>query len=427
MATANGPIALGIDVGTSGVRAACIDGDAQTVAMGTCAMAAIGPDHRDPEIWWQALETALDSLARSIDLKTVAAIAVDGTSGTLLGIDAGGAPLAPALMYNDPVQDADILARISQHASPTSAAHGATSGLAKLIRLQDLPDVARVLHQADWIAGRLMGRFDTSDENNALKSGYDPVARCWPDWIEATGARCDLLPDVVAAGTAIGSVADAAAERFGLTANVKIVAGTTDGCAAFLATGADRPGEGVTSLGSTLVIKLLCDAPVFAPAFGIYSHRIGDVWLAGGASNSGGTVLQHFFDAETIAELSETIMPDTPTGLDYYPLLRPGERFPVSDPDFPPRLEPRPADDVTFLQGLLEGMASIEAQGYHKLTELGAPELACVRTVGGGARNESWRTIRGSRLQVPMLPAVSEDASIGSARLALKAIGVPVS
>ncbi len=423
MASANGSLALGIDIGTSGVRTACIDGGGQTVAMGTCAMAAIGPDHRDPEIWWQALESALDSLARSADLKAVAAIAVDGTSGTLLGVDADGMPLAPALMYNDPVQDPDILARISQHAPPTSAAHGATSGLAKLIRLQDLPNVVRVLHQADWIAGRLMHRFDTSDENNALKTGYDPVDRRWPDWIEATGARLGLLPDVVAAGTAIGTVAGAAAERFGLAANVKMVAGTTDGCAAFLATGADRPGDGVTSLGSTLVIKLLCDAPLFAPAFGIYSHRIGDVWLAGGASNSGGAVLQNFFDSDTIARLSQLMSPDTPTGLDYYPLLRPGERFPVNDPDFPPRLEPRPADNVRFLQALLEGMASIEAQGYRKLTELGAPELASVRTVGGGARNEPWRKIRGDRLDVPMLPAASEDAAIGSARLALKAIG----
>ena len=72
-------------------------------------------------------------------------------------------------------------------------------------------------------------------------------------------------------------------------------AGTTDGCASFLATGARRAGEAVTALGSTLVIKLLSDKPIFAPDYGIYSHRIGETWLLGGASNTGGKVIEHLF------------------------------------------------------------------------------------------------------------------------------------
>ena len=76
-----------------------------------------------------------------------------------------------------------------------------------------------------------------------------------------------------------------------------VVAGTTDGCAAFLASGASEAGDGVTSLGTTLTLKLLSATPVFAPQFGVYSHRIGDQWLAGGASNSGGGVLASLFSA----------------------------------------------------------------------------------------------------------------------------------
>src|SRR5262249_11846037 len=149
------------------------------------------------------------------------------------------------------------------------------------------------------------------------------------DWIDDTGMRRDLLPQVVAAGSPVGSVTAGIARRFGLPDRVAVVAGTTDGCAAFLATGADRSGDGVTSLGSTLTLKLLTQTPIFVPEFGIYSHRIGDTWLAGGASNSGGAVLLAFFGPERLHELEPLLDPDHPTGLDYYPLVAPGERFPL--------------------------------------------------------------------------------------------------
>lgn len=85
---------------------------------------------------------------------------------------------------------------------------------------------------------------------------------------------------------------------------------------------------------------------------------------AGGASLSGGAVLLKYFTAQQLRELSPRLQPQTPTGLQYYPLLRPGERFPGFDGSKQPVLEPRPADDAVFLQAMLEGMASIEAEGY---------------------------------------------------------------
>lgn len=71
---------------------------------------------------------------------------------------------------------------------------------------------------------------------------------------------------------------------------------------------------------------------------------------AGGASNTGGAVLRRFFDDAALAALTPRLRPDAPTKLGYYPLLRPGERFPIADPALAPRLEPRPADDALFLQ-----------------------------------------------------------------------------
>src|SRR4029077_17560168 len=83
----------------------------------------------------------------------------------------------------------------------------------------------------------------------------------------------------------------AIAREIGLSPRTKIRVGTTDGIAAFLATGASTIGDAVTSLGTTLVVKVLAEKPVFDVASGVYSHRLGDRWLAGGASNSGGAAL----------------------------------------------------------------------------------------------------------------------------------------
>jgi sugar (pentulose or hexulose) kinase len=182
--------------------------------------------------------------------------------------------------------------------------------------------------------------------------------------------------------------------------------------------GVDRPGVAVTSLGSTLVLKLLSETRVDAPQYGVYSHRYGQLWLAGGASNSGGSVLRQYFSDQQLAELSHQIDPDDGSGLDYYPLPERGERFPVNDPQLVPRLEPRPADDRAFLHGLLESIARIEARGYRKLMELGASPLKRVVTAGGGAQNDTWRRIRERLLGVPVGASEYTEAAYGAARLA---------
>jgi hypothetical protein len=351
---------------------------------------------------------------------TVKAIAVDGTSGTILPIAEDGSPLGLASMYND-VAEAGDLAKVKAVASPETAALGSTSPLARAMPMA--ANAHRIVHQADWIAGKLSGRFDSSDENNALKTGYDPVARRWPEWIAKTGIDPAKLPKVVPAGTKTGTITGEAAQLFGLPGDTAIVAGTTDGCAAFLASGASDAGDGVTSLGTTLTIKLLSATPVFAPAFGIYSHRIGDQWLAGGASNTGGAVLAKHFRKDEIVELSKSIDPSKPTGLDYYPLNEPGERFPSNDPNFAPRMTPVPEDRKIFLQAILEGIAAIEAQGYAKLGELGASPLISIRTAGGGAENEAWTKLRLAALRVPAKSSLSDQAAAGTARLAWRGIG----
>jgi sugar (pentulose or hexulose) kinase len=373
---------------------------------------------QDPQIWWNATLAAFTAL--QLDRLHVRAISIDGTSGTILAVNADGATASLGSMYND-VCDAANLAKIAAVAPRDTAALGGTSPLGRAMEL--VGQGTRILHQADWVLGKFSGRYDVTDENNALKSGYDPVTRTWPAWIARTGFDVALFPTVVPAGTKIGSITAEMAAQLGLPADTAIVAGTTDGCAAFLASGASEPGDGVTSLGTTLTLKLLSAAPVFAPDFGIYSHRIGEQWLAGGASNTGGAAIGKYFTKEDIARLTPLLDPNAPTGLDYYPLPKPGERFPVNDPNFQPRLTPRPADDRAFFQGILEGIARIEAEAYAKLGALGASPLKSIRTAGGGAANAAWTAIRLKALGVPEKPSLNEHAAVGTARLAWRGIG----
>jgi sugar (pentulose or hexulose) kinase len=324
-------------------------------------------------------------------------------------------------MYNDAraTREAQLIADVA----PTNcAAHGASASLAKLLWLQQAHacrGARHVLHQADWLLGKLCGRFDNSDENNALKLGYDVIHRCWPDWLQTLDVQMELLPAVVPAGHEIGTLTAQGRERWGLSTGTRILAGTTDSTASFIATGAG-PGDAVTALGSTLVLKVLADQPVFAPEYGIYSHRLGDRWLVGGASNSGGAVLQAFFTAAEIEHFSSLINIDEPAGLDYYPLLADGERFPINDPALAPRLQPRPTDDVLFYQGILEGIAAIEVRGYQKLAELGIPSPKRIITTGGGASNAPWRTMRSQLTGIPVTAATHQQAAYGAALLSLK-------
>jgi len=414
---------LGIDVGTSGIRACLIDAAGQELATVHTALPEPTRNNacieQEPDLWWQALQGVLDELHAQHPLNTLAALSIDGTSATLLACNAQGQTLGPALMYNDHRAQAEA-AMIAAAAPLNSGAQGAHSSLAKALWLlrQPMSDKPRyLLHQADWLAARLTGHFGISDENNALKLGYDPITRTWPSWINGLEVDRSLLPRVVAPGTRLSPVLPEWAQRWTMP-RVQVVAGTTDSTAAFLATGAQTIGQAVTSLGSTLVLKVLAERPIFAPEYGVYSHRLGERWLVGGASNTGGAVLRQYFSNDQLRNLESKLDPMRPTGLDYYPLPGIGERFPMNDPHLQPRLTPRPAEDAVFLQGLLEGIARIEQRGYELLETLGAPYPTQVISSGGGANNIAWRKLRENLLSVPVTLAGHQDAAYGAARLA---------
>ncbi|MBK1645614.1 carbohydrate kinase [Thiocapsa imhoffii] len=418
---------IGVDMGTSGCRAIAIDEDARVCAQARRALdppTQPSPGHctQNPEHWWDTLLGVLGDLKQALGGRAPVGLCLDATSSTVLLTDREGAPLGSARLYNDR-SAVDEAAQVARVAPSESAARGATSSLAKVLLLyreaQPTHDVL-ALHQADWLLGRLCGRLGFSDWNNALKLGYDAQRLGWPDWLQEILPSGVRLPAVQAPGTIMGTLAPAIASPLGWPTSTAIHAGTTDSTAAVLAAGARRPGDAVTSLGSTLVVKILCEQPIRDSASGVYSQRYGDAWLVGGASNSGSAVLRAFFSDAEIAALSQVIDPHRPSGLDYYPLLTPGERFPHPDPEFAPRLTPRPTQPSDFLQGLLEGIANIEAEGYRRLVELGAPRPRRILTLGGGAVNPTWTRIRARILDTEVTAATQTEAAYGVAQLALE-------
>ena len=408
---------LGIDFGTSGARSCVIDAEGAIVAEDRRDFGTL-EEYERAGIWREALWDLVASLPPAIRSQ-LSDIALDGTSGTVLACDEELSPRHPPLLYNDD-RAVEEAALIKKTATPGHPAAAVTSGLAKVLWLKKRLGItgARLyVNQADWLSGLLTGRVGMTDYHNALKMGLDLDDLKWPAWVEYL-ADIDYLPVPVAPGARLATVSRPRARYLGVNPGCMVHAGTTDSIAAFLAAGVSASGDAVTSLGSTLVLKLLSDTRVESAEHGVYSHWFGDRWLAGGASNAGGAVLRHFFDDRTLAALSEKIDPDLASPLDYVPLPKTGERFPVNDPALAPRLAPRPADDAEFLHGLLESLARIEARGYALLADLGATPIGRVETAGGGAKNTAWTRIRQRLLAVPVARAAHTEAAYGSALLA---------
>lgn len=404
---------LGIDFGTSGARAIVIN------PMGEI-QAQVSDRFSNSDNLATQWKTVLFQLIAQIPLRSqISRIVINGTSSTVLLCNGSGEPISEPLLYNDD-RGSSVLDEIRAIAPPKHTVISATSSLAKLFwwhRYCDNFAQARYfLHQADWLASLLHGQLGISDYHNSLKLGYDAERLCYPDWMPFR----ELLPQVVTPGSVVAPVKPDIAAQFNLPNNCQVCAGTTDSIAAFIASQAQDSGDAVTSLGSTLVLKLLSDTRIENADYGIYSHRFGERWLVGGASNTGGAVLQKFFTTTELIELSAQIPAHQESPYDYYPLLKAGDRFPINDPLLPPKLEPRPENPVEFLHGLLESMARIEVRGYRLLESLGATSLKQVLTAGGGASNPAWTAIRRRQLGVRVSAALQTEAAYGAACLAMQ-------
>lgn len=407
-------LALGIDLGTSGLRLALLTAAGQLLE-------TLGGSYpllfEDPLGWRLALEEQLLQIAPARRV-AIGAVALAGTSGTLLLCNRLGEPQGPALPYHQACPEHGERARTvaQDHPSAASASGSLARALALLAGAGSPPDGGwHLRHQADWLMGWLLDDWRWGEEGNNLRLGWDLQRQRWAGTI-ASQSWAEALPAIVPSGTPLGVVAPAVASRLGLAADCLVVAGSTDANAAVLAV-APEAGDGVTVLGSTLVLKRFSAVPIQAP--GISCHRLAGRWLIGGASNAGGAVLRRLFDDRHLAELSRQIDLSRPSGLQLRPLISRGERFPVDDPDLEPVLEPRPVSDALYLQGLLESLSAIEAAGWQRLQELGVPAPERILSIGGGARNPVWRRLREQTLGIPVRNCPEAEPALGMARLAL--------
>lgn len=419
-------LALGIDCGTSGLRLAVNDPSGDFLLEDSQAYP--GP-FEDPESWRQGLLSLIHRLPSELSQR-IGAVALAGTSGTLLMCEASGellaGPLGRALPYHQACisqlpEVCRLLAEDSSH--PAGQASGSLARALHL--LQESRHLWRsqpllIRHQADWLMGWLLGNWRWGEEGTNLRLGWDVLRQRWLGSI-AEAPWVLVLPDIVPSGTVLGTLAPAVALALGLPDTCQVVAGTTDANAAVLAAEPEA-NDGITVLGSSLVLKQFVPEPI--QGVGVSCHRVNGSWLLGGASNTGTAILSQFFTASMVTELSRQITPELSTGLKLRPLLGRGERFPVDDPHLEPVLDPRPVSDARFFQALLEGITAIELDGWQRLRELGAPPIQRIITLGGGATNAHWRLLRQRILGLPVLNRPHPSAARGMALLAQGKMGI---
>ncbi len=348
--------------------------------------------------------------------KSLIACSVAGTSGTLVACDLNGSPLGKALPYHMSYPDQESFIKgLNQNERSSISSN---SRIARALHLVEKYGTKLILrHQADWIVGWLIGDWRYGEEGNNIRMGWNLSNASWLTELNNVAWR-EALPEIVPSGNYISNISHAIANSLGLSQKLCLIAGTTDSNAAVLAVN-PQPEDGITILGSTIVLKRFVESPI--NEVGITNHRVNKKWLCGGASNTGGAVLQKFFNKSELKELSRQIDPESDSGIVLRPMISRGERFPINDPYLEPILEPRPISDSLFLHAMLEGLTLVELKGWEKLTNLGAPPPKRVITLGGGAQNPQWRRLREKALGIPVITMKTPPAK-GVALLALGAV-----
>ncbi|HEX2273173.1 MAG TPA: FGGY family carbohydrate kinase [Acidimicrobiales bacterium] len=429
-------LVAGIDLATQEVRVVCADGEGRVAATGRAALPAphrprSGWSEQDATAWWpaavDALRQATDALGRT-GADEISAVAVAATSGTVVALDGEGAPVGPALLYDDQRAGAEAEKAAEAGADRWDALGfhpSATSGLAKWAWLVAQAEAAsrasRLAHASDVVVAGLTGdRTPPTDWSHALKSGYDPKRKEWAhEALDAVGVRAELLPEVRPPTSAVGTVSDDAAAATGLPRRCQVRLGMTDGCAGQVAAGADRPGRFVTVVGTTLVVKGVTEDLLVDPGGAVYSHRHPDGWwLPGGASNTGGAAIEEAWPDADLGELDDRAARRGPARCVTYPLVATGERFPFVASDAEGFWLGEPADDAERHRALLEGVAFVERLGYARLADMGASAAPPLRSAGRGGRSPAWAAIRAAVLGAPLLVAEQADTAVGACILA---------
>jgi len=312
----DGEVTVGVDIGTTSVKALAVDGDGTVLASARVPhplRAAPGRLEHDADAAWRA--GVCDAYARVAGNVQVRAVAVSAMVPSLTAVDTAGRPIAPGLLYGDGRGGG------APGADPASA--GEAAGFLRWLAAE-APDAAG-FWPAQAVANRaLCGRaaldFATAWCTNPVFDG-----RGWSaEVLEAAGARPEQLPDVVGGDGPIGRVGDAADGAL-------VGPGSVDALAAQHVAGADRAGDVLVILGATLIVWSVVPGWVERPGLWTVPHTVPGLCLVGGASNAGGLFVD--WAGRLVGDPPDTIdltLPGTDVPV-WLPYLR-GERTPLHDP-----------------------------------------------------------------------------------------------
>ena len=426
---------VGIDVGTTGVKAIAISPDgavlAQTERGYPLSTPRPGWSEQDPEDWWRASEAALAEVSAGRD---VAGIGLSGQMHGFVVLDDADRLIRPAILWNDQrtaAECAEIEERVGLsrliELTGNRALTGFTAPKLLWLRRHEPEAFARIRHillPKDYVRLRLTGEraSDVADASGTLL--LDVAARRWSDTVlEALGLPARWLPRLLESPEVSGSTA----------AGIPVAAGAGDQPAAALGVGIDRPGRLSVVLGTSGVVLAALPAYRADPEARVHAfcHAVPGGWQAMGVMLSAAGSLQWFRDAlapgvafETLIEEAERWQPGA-DGLLFLPYLA-GERTPHADPDARGAfvgLELR-HDRGALVRAVLEGVAFGLRDSLELLRDLGVT-ADVGRASGGGARGRLWLEIVSSVLGLPLeLTAVEEGSAFGAALLAGVAGGV---
>jgi xylulokinase len=441
---------LGIDLGTSGVKAVLLGTDGRLLAEAAASYPVDSPRpgwaETDPEAWWQAVVAAVRSARGRAGDVDVAAVGVDGQMHGLVLVDAAGRPLRPAVLWADTRAAVETAAwRRLPEPRRAALANPIVPGMTGPLLCWVARHEPRIYRQArwallpkDWVRHRLTGTAATDPSDASATLLWDLPADRWAeDVATGVGLEPELLPPVVASSDPAGAVRPDAAEALGLWSGIPVAAGAADTAAALLATGLADPGEVQLSVGTggQIVRPVLRPEPASAPRTHLYRAAAPNRWYAMAAVQNAGLALD--WVRRTLqaswAELygSARANPPGALGVTFIPYLS-GERTPVL------RSDARGAwlglglatDRTGLLQAAVEGVAFALR---HALEALPGARPDQLRLVGGGALDPSFRGMLADVLGAELrLVEVRSASAIGATLLAAEAArlrppGIPLS
>jgi xylulokinase len=425
---------VGLDVGTSGVKALAVAPDGEVLASAEVGYGLSTPRpgwaEQNPEDWWRATQEALESLGA----RDVAGIGLSGQMHGLVALDGAAEVVRPAILWNDQRTAAEcreIEERVGFERLVELTGNRALTGFTapKLLWLRKHePDayarIEHVLLPKDYVRLRLCGEhaIDVADASGTLL--FDVARRRWSDEVlDALEIPREWLPRALESPEVSGETDD----------GVPVAAGAGDQAAGALGVGVVDPGPASVVLGTSGVVFSALDAYRADPQarVHVFCHAVPGVWHAMGVMLSAAGSLQWFHDR---------LAPDTPysglveeaarwepgaEGLTFLPYLA-GERTPHADPDARGAFTGLSLrhDRGALVRAVLEGVAYGLRDSLDLLRDVGAPaEIG--RVSGGGARSDLWLRIVASVLELPLQRvAVQEGAAYGAALLGGVAGGV---